>query len=1747
MQVHFKSETVTCEIFKRASQGKYEDSLLPNNDEVTFYLRNVRWIDLFPAMSLLIWSSKLRNCGKCVIWRLPTGQVGFGEESVRIRSDLRFRMSEDPFDRLERRIERSMKARHRDYQSMGRAFQEIRKEYLAKHASFSGLLAQYFDEVGDAISRLRFVAFLERWDFLKWGKQIGVEFDPDWRTIPFHAYSRAESPTGSLSVKCIASYDELTDLVEKINKPEQLADIFEQYSNLDMFTSGSFAHIILRELGTNICEHAIYPDESCDSVKRGRYGFIATRLLRRSDIARRSTEPIAPAFFKQCKRKDIELLEIVIADDGPGICRWLKPWMQREMSANKRFKSERTKSGNFLETVVLKHCFDRLASSKRDFIRLIHCFPNREAKDAHDEEDRIASGLHWISRTVSSYQGLLVLRSDHTMLWYDSMYSNGNSGFRFDTSFPMGGVQFSIYLPLLTTETSRKRYFSHRSLTYALPSPRIEVSWFGHIKPSSTSLSRQEIARIIDDLKTRYLGMGPNGVFAVDLSGIHAPWINKDLVFILAHFFIELNYKSDSGNSAVVLWNLPSRWEKGLIRPILSDEINKIVEQFPHLVSLRPVSLLIWDNETFEVMPRDIPTGHEQLRRRISLDAAIMDHILACLDGQFEMAIDDLWESLSRDMKGKCYELVETKGQLAKQNQATVKSVIDQILNPLVRRNSHLIHLQGQTCSLRNLKENIEIAAQKTVEHDVKKCTECVIGSEAAKDVIGVLRKSEDTETWYHLPSGAYSQEFYQFSVMLSDTQWLARVAWWFSKVIRDHYQKTIDGDVVPQIPDRLYLITITRSTTPLLSEIKICLDKSKIFTSRHTIIETLSELTLDRMEQKLGATDIPRDKRIEVVLITDVISRGTLVGGLCQLCSEVIKVKPGLVITILDTRIKDDREAYKISGISVHSMHKVRVKKLHDSQHIPKNARIMEIDDVNVCPVDPDRGKLNYPRELGKRKRERQREFFAALALSGEPAGKPMCQVGHFAVSNYHHYTFYLDSFRFFNYYRPKDHNRCLLDMICDRIVSDFDKTCFPQGEREVQKIVALYPDPQVSKSELIVRKLQSKLGFTQSLILYRDRAVRTWIFTPFIEHGIGIRGKYVLIIDDGCCSGQTLMAMISCALHNRAKKILGYFFVNRMSMASTQYFEHTYARRRNVKVQFIVPFHIPVFDPQLCPLCGYKTEIDLVTERYPIPALREYCDMLRQKIQAVEVIGADRKNRSGGGLPWPVPEVSATVHLRQALELSSLVSSERAFLFERIMSIRKWTKESKAQLLLDERLVELVCQFAYLIVTEPRVLENRVVDSPENMQALINSLSTLLKKRGVNARRKCLCMEALVNILEHLTEKGRIFGLDEYARRLWDAASATENGVRLLSFLIARGGLRAMEGIVIHSREMYMTLFTEGLERSRLSIEDTTREFSEKKYNLIWIKGLLLFCPRSFQSFPGTEEDKKRICHSFETLHWDFEGHGRQTLDENHNHLLGEINKKEPDFRRLRKSIDIMVEAMTATEVLAFLQVAAQKYRHLGLPSYEITTLTLSRLSNVVNTLGVFYYYAFRCKAPKGVNIEEMAKVFKDEWPNVLGDLNAIVEYYGPDIVDKLKKFDSDVESYLPVELRDKVSVRSIPGIQDKPPTPVFIPDGFLKLFIYAAFDNLKKGFLERDDEQKNEVGVIFDDSDQSTVTLKIQDNGRGVDKKNEKQKRYRIMEDFSELVKAFGGKLYGPRTRIVGGCEIVLSLRKCKLKRS
>jgi len=1740
MILKFEKERVTYQEFKNLAANYYKASVLSSSQKVIFSLVKVKWMDLFPAMNLLIWSSRLRNLDKSVTWVLPRTT----DEAIKIRDELNFRLSHEVFDRLEGRVRWFMKTIYSTPKLRKQTFEKIRTEYLTKYPTFRNILTKYFEIVQQEMSSLRFVAFLERWNFLRWGEHMGVQFDSDWRSIPFHRYLRSSQPAGSLPVKCIASYEEVSDFVNSLSDPKELAEVFREYSNLNMFTSGAFAKIIIKEISTNICEHAISSDEGDNEADKksevGRYGFVATQVLKSFDLAKRGTEKIAPEFFQDLRGKNVELLEIIIADDGPGMCSKLAPWMRSEDPEGKRFKYLKTKNSRFFEREVLNHAFDRLVSSKRDFRHLIHCFPHKNKK-----EDRISSGLYWVWHTVKSYQGLLLLRSDHTTLWYDLRHSNGEINGHFDAPSPMCGVQLAIYLPFSKAKESTRYSFPVQLRRFLPNPPKIEISWFGHIKQNSISLSDEDINKIIEDLKTKYLSMKEKGVFAVDLSGIHAQWVNKDLISILAHFFVELNYRYGPRSSAVVLWNVPSKWEKDLIRPSLSEEINKVIDEFPHLVSLRPFSLLIWDDGTFEITPKDIPSDSKILIRKISVDAKIVEYLLECLENQPEMEIDDLWESLPREIRGECQEILkeEDKGERGEYTaEPSSEEVIKRILHSLIDRNSHLICRKGKNCSLHILKEDIETEAQKHVEDDVKKCIKSIVGSSSKEEIIGVLRNGEQTQTWYHLPSGAYTQKFYQFSVMLSDSQWLARIGWWFSKIICDHYQDKIDNESDFKMPERFYLMTVTRSTIPILKEIKTYLDKSKVFRSNNTKVEELSELTVNKMEEKLGQIEIPAGKKIENVVITDVLSQGNLMSRLWEACKTNIKLEPEIVIALLDTRDGGGKEKCKVPEEKIYSMHEQKIVKYFDFQNIPKAEKIVEIDKINVCPVDPDSGELEYPEEIAKNGRERGKEFFNSLSLRDEKTDQPICGIGHFKAGNYHHYTFYLDLLKLVNEYRPKDGSTCLLERLCSNIVRDFDGLCgFSNGERPVEDIIAIYPDPQVSKAEPIVRKLQSKLGFTRSLILYRDREVGTWIFTPFIEHGINMKGKYLLLVDDGCCSGQTLMSMIECALHNRAKKVVGYFFINRMSILSTQYFKHSYSRKKKVTVKFLVPFHIPIFDPQACPFCRYEADIDFVVREYPILSLVEFCNKIKKQIHPIDVVKGENKDIPNEKLPWPQPGISSTTHLRQAFELSSLISSERKFLSEQIENIRKWAKDTKESLFPDKDLIELLSQIAYIIVTEPETLENRVLGARESTKILIDSMFVLLRGDKIVNKIRYLFLETIVNILEYMAGKKQISTFDDYANLLWRMALTTKDGVLLLSFLIARGSLKSAYEIHSHSRKMYIVLLKKGLQRFRTHIKNIGEEFSPQNLDLILMKGLLLFSPIELQLSIKSDEDPQIFYQNFIKLYKSFWGHRKIKVRQAYNGILKNIQGLRPNCIALRGHIDYIVQALTGTEALGFLQVISKRYKDL-IAQYQITDDILRRISDVEMALRVFYCFAFGGNTLKDLDICEHSKRFKEQWPKVFKDLRDIIKYYFSDISNTLKKYNQERLSYLPSELSGYgIEVYSIPEIREKKKINVFAPEDFVDTFMRETFDNLKYAFEGRKGKS-NKVKVSFDEINDSKIVVRIEDNGKGVEKERE-ERRYSIIQELGELIKEFGGEVRGPINLDTGGCEIALFLRKCE----
>lgn len=1726
------------EVFSVIARQFYKHSLESQVAEIYFDLLQVQWIDFLPAVLLLIWSSRLRTYGKAVGWVLPGKSIWSERKNSDMVDLLRFNLGEKEFGLLDRRIQGLMQKKYGSHKRRLIDISSIGEEYLNAYPQYKDIISGYIALVEKLAQGLRFVAFLERWDFLMWAERIGVSAPVDDRALGAFKYSRTDRLTGAYPLKCLVLQEEVMDTVESLVDEKTLVQIFANYSTLGLFASGAFAKILVNEMGTNIIEHAIHPKKP--TVKSeiltdvGKFGFITTQILTSSKANHRSQATIAPFFFSQIASKNLDLLEIIIADDGPGIYRDLEPWMREHDSDGTRFSCGLIETGHLVERDVLAHSFDRLVSSKRDFHRLIHCF----TEDTEDQE-RISSGLYWVWQTVKTYRGLLVLRSDSTTIWYDftdpELVAQGNE----KVDFPCCGVQIVVYLPLVQIRERPSAYFINKKMTH-MPQQKTEVAWLGHVRLGNLTLSMDDISRILGMLKDKYFSLGRCRLFAIDLSGIHAKWLSKDLVSLLAHFFVELNYRSGTHQSVVVLWNVPSRWEH-IIRPKLSEEVTRVVNRFPDLAALRPACLLIWDDERIEIAPTNPAQNGSPLSEKIQVEVDIMGQLLRFLASEGQMEVSDIWINLRSATRESCRRLFVSETHSGTEEatiEASDQEIQSRILLPLIDRNSHLFSLDGNTCRMYDIQGAIESRTQQQIQQDVTLSIDREIGKGRDEHAIGVLRAGNQRREWYLLPSGAYSQYFYQFGVMLSDSEWLSRIAWWFGKQIRDYYESiaTTEGTL---FPDHVFVISVTRSTIQLLGEIVKHLSISRQFRNHGTTISELGALTLEEMTLLLSQIR-PNDSKIsDVVIVTDVVSRGELVRSLCEACPRQYGVNPACVVALLDTRTKTEAEDRPINVDRFYAMLTKPTPKLVRRSDLPRNAKIVAIDRINVCPVDPNSTKLKFPTQPKTKNDDAISHFFSQLDLEEGPANKPVCRIGHFTAKNYHHYTFYPDPVTLLNTGRSSDDFKRLIDATCDYVARDFDHFCgFRQNKRPVDDIVAIYPDPEASKGGSIVREVQARIGFTQSLVLYRDREVGTWLFTPFIEHGVEMKNKYVLVIDDGCCSGQTLMAMIECAMHNKACKIAAYFVLNRMSLMSTNYFQHSFSNSKKIRIQFLFPFHIPVFDPQGCPICRYIADLERVKSEFPLPVLTEYCSEMEQKLRAIEVT-SENASQSSSSSPWPKPKVSSTARLRQALEISSLVASENTFL-----------RNALDQLLApqlafdDDHMRHLSIQVAYLVVTEPDVLRNRELGASPNCRRVFSRLMEFAEGE-IDESTALLFIEAGTTILNHLAEKNQLQldTLDSDVSKLWGIASRLCGGPTLISFLVAKDSTKLAGKSHNQKLQLWQALFHSGLKHYHDIFKDEEKLLSAKDFELLVFRQLLLFSIGHSRQSLDTEEGKKIFYEVFCKFRWQFIGHGRSPLFEAIRTIEEELSERgERHLDRLKQSAETVLRGLKTTEVLAFVRLLIDRTEQV-VKSYPLSDSLLTRIAELEALFQKLYLFE---NGSTSANLGEIVKWadIRTAWEFIEKRLHELAQYFSPDIADKLKKYNQDRQAFRHPDLTGyNIHLHPIQNVGTMQEMHVFCPDDLIAVFIRETLHNLKHAFNGREKDTNNQAWVELNLLEYGRVALRARDNGIGFRQETERQREPHILASIHKVAQDFGGSLVGPTPHEMGGCETTLTLRVCE----
>ena len=1184
-----------------------QQSLLSGDPEFNVDWTRVEWADLPEIIFILNWSSKLIQHGKSVTWMLehPLGSTLHIDE---LRVQARLALGEDYYRRVSdqmRRIRRKLEQGQLYPKTRREVLSRIRKESESKGSAVASAINPWLEAEESSMLRADMLAYLSRYDVFTQAYQAGITVIPDPRQLPKSPLTR-KPDTPSLELRSIHSLSDVDVLVDRMSSTEELARVLGDYASLDVVRRGALARIIVTELGKNVGEHS-----ECSAA------WVCTRLVT-GDHAGMQTEG-DPATESFRKRRE-GFLEVLVCDNGVGLANGLEEVLRKDKRESVRIRYQLADRETPKEWDLVDYAFDRLASTKRNIVELVHLL-----KRPGIEAGLVASGLYWVWNVARSHYGVLSVRTGTTHGWYDFTVSTDESrtGFRERTllqldrsSVPCCGTMIRICLPLAETHSGARTMVRRQvqprepyrtSAGSDLPSPKAKIVWIGDLARSvesdySRTLPKKMIGsqtymfeddyeddyriQLLRALQAEHFPLRDGDMLVLDLCGLQYRWAMAS-VNPLCHFVTEMNYTSTVGRSAVILWNVPTQ-EGELFERGMEDAMGT----YSHLQGFRRASLLVWDDG----------------RTRLFCGWPEAEAMLGTLRFERELRLDNM--------------LPNTLGEDDREG-----------IRKLVSENSHLLEWAGpDLVRIRPWPPQLSKESWQQAMHWFNQLLE-----KSVEDG-GVLNSLDSG--YYRLPSsGRLVRNFYQFDVMLSNQQACARIVWLLAQMIK---AIELQGEMVE------WIVSVTR---PMMSLAQDIAENYRLYrhTQRPRLLarSTIEELERDGKEIASGSA----------ILLTDVISSG-------HLCEQVQAVVPGVkwlgTLALLDTRDLARGEQVKQEPIEIYpgwdilKTHDSRlgdlyplsrkgVEKLHPAD--VKTGHVIPIDKVNVCPA-------LYPDLATTRKRD-----IWPFVGNSEQA----LSIGHYQAGDYHHYSYYINPLQLLDAVDP-DGRQSLRDLLVQSVVDDLDGIGY-----NPDKTVLIHPPRETSCAEEIAREVQRHTGILHRLTLYRDSFAGHWRFSPFVQRGVRFKGFTAVLIDDGSNTGETLVALLDAATFGKPERILAYVGITRMPLHKADLFSRLTRVRRDdlahrstrvrglsdegqveVKVQFMVSFNVPVYSPRTCPICRFGRGLSEVSTVSPLFA--HFADVMRGKINATKVGHGEAEECPS---LWKYATPLSVARLREEIEL--------------------------------------------------------------------------------------------------------------------------------------------------------------------------------------------------------------------------------------------------------------------------------------------------------------------------------------------------------------------------------------------------------------------------------------------------------------------------------------------------------------
>jgi len=819
---------------------------------------DVRWVNLVDGVIVLQASSKAADSGR-ITWAFVTQDAA--SESSDEEFKARIELGEVHFSGI------LSKLRALDHQLTSGELYPKQLDQAVKQMRLATAKYQYAREWIEKrvvrFQRARLLGFLHRFDFLNKAREAGVEIDDTVFSLPFVRFARVHD-SAAHSLASVAALADLDKLVDDLSDETYLTDIFASDANSRLISGGALARILARELGANVAEHA-----------RARRAWFCSRVA-----------------VVGTGKKQRRFLEVIVADDGAGVTADLIAIVAKDPRPRIHGRWHQLKETDDIEQFLLDYAFDRFTSSKRSLNDLMH-LPRKH-------RGIVSSGLFWIWNLVAAEGGILDVRTATASATYDFRRNRTWKHRRRVGTRASAGTLVRVILPLSKAETSKPLAAN----TVPLDLTNFAYTWAGDLAESEgfppsdraaqATLKIAELAfreSLFARLRERHGNADDGTLLVIDLSGIRPLW-EKASAVPLAHFFIESNYTSVFGRSAVVLWNVP---ETSAV--LFEQAVEFAARQFAHLDQIRRVAVMVFDSG----------------RVRIIANSAAVERSLAKLSSEGELELEQLVEGLNVSD--------------------------DAAIRRAIRENSHLFNISADDVVHFRAWPTALTAAVWT------QGVEWLFAKIDAAPPNGICFQYESAV--FRLPSlGEYARRFFHFRALLADREAEPRLAWLVAHAVR--------AAEMAQAGTAELLVSVTRPSSELAREVASAYAARFKRTLRVITAETPEELALYEgtllAEHAIYITTVMSTGSTSERVARSTASwihnwLGTIACVDTRQTAEIlakVQVAPGAWLSVFP-----ECATGEVYALGHRDVGRIRASNL-------RGERIVAIDPLNVCPVTP-------------------------------------------------------------------------------------------------------------------------------------------------------------------------------------------------------------------------------------------------------------------------------------------------------------------------------------------------------------------------------------------------------------------------------------------------------------------------------------------------------------------------------------------------------------------------------------------------------------------------------------------------------------------------------------------------------------------------------------------------------------------------------------------------------------------------